>query len=385
MNAALLHDAPGSPTLQDKGGAETSVSVSVIVTTYNQADTIGRTLDSILMQQCHVPVEIVIGEDCSTDGTLAICQTYAARHPDRILLMANKPNKGFVNNYFDCLFAAHGTYIADCAGDDWWTDPLKLEKQVRILEAHPDVSIVHTNWRYAVSEKGEGREGKERKERKERKEGKEGASAAEGGVRFVRAPRPLTEAPFVEGRSLLEHILTPTNRPVIHLCTSLYRASLARQAHDAHRSLFRNSAYDCEDVQLSYFLAKEGRVAYLSDVTLAYSWGGESLSCSTDYVRLFRFYRRAAQLTFDMASQEHMLTPHVVAYLQQKVFELQMDAFRTHRRDLRDEANALPQLWGIAETGKTRLLRCLTSTPPTWTLALAFRGVIIALTRVLPR
>jgi glucosyltransferase len=101
--------------------------ISVIVATYNQEDTIARTLDSVLMQQCHVPIEIILGEDCSTDGTLAVCQRYADEHPDVIRLIANKQNKGLVDNYFDCMLAAQGKYIADCAGDDFWTDPLKLE------------------------------------------------------------------------------------------------------------------------------------------------------------------------------------------------------------------------------------------------------------------
>ena len=58
--------------------------ISVIVCTYNQEDTIGRTLDSILCQECHLPYEIVIGEDCSTDGTLAVCNAYQQAHPDKI-------------------------------------------------------------------------------------------------------------------------------------------------------------------------------------------------------------------------------------------------------------------------------------------------------------
>ena len=106
--------------------------ISVVVCTYNQEDTIARTLDSILMQQCHVPYEIIIGEDCSTDHTRDICKSYAEKHPNVIRLIANKQNKGVLDNYFDCLLAAQGKYIADCAGDDFWTDPLKLEKEVTI-------------------------------------------------------------------------------------------------------------------------------------------------------------------------------------------------------------------------------------------------------------
>ena len=110
--------------------------ISVVVITYNQEATISRTLDSILMQQCHVPYEIVIGEDCSTDNTRAICQSYAEKHPDKIRLICNQQNKGIVDNYFDCLLECRGKYIADCAGDDFWTDPQKLEKEICVMEAH---------------------------------------------------------------------------------------------------------------------------------------------------------------------------------------------------------------------------------------------------------
>ena len=84
------------------------VMISVVVVTYNQAGTIGRTLNSILMQRCHVPFEIVIGEDCSTDNTRDICQIYAKQYPNIIHLICNERNKGIVDNYYDCLLACRG-------------------------------------------------------------------------------------------------------------------------------------------------------------------------------------------------------------------------------------------------------------------------------------
>ena len=65
---------------------EQEIKVSVVVTTYNQQDTIARTLDSILRQECGFDYEIVIGEDCSTDGTLAVCREYARRFNGKIRL-----------------------------------------------------------------------------------------------------------------------------------------------------------------------------------------------------------------------------------------------------------------------------------------------------------
>ena len=78
--------------------------ISVVVVTYNQEKTIARTLDSILCQRCHLPIEIVIGEDASTDNTRAICEDYAKRYP-QIRLFSNPQNKGVADNYIDCLLA----------------------------------------------------------------------------------------------------------------------------------------------------------------------------------------------------------------------------------------------------------------------------------------
>ena len=86
--------------------------VSVIVLAYNQQDSIARTLDSILMQKCRLPIEIVVGDDASTDGTRAVCEDYARRYPDIVRLMPAAPNKGMVDNYFDCMLACRGKYIA---------------------------------------------------------------------------------------------------------------------------------------------------------------------------------------------------------------------------------------------------------------------------------
>ena len=108
--------------------------ISVVVVTYNQEQTIGRALDSILMQKCHLPIEICIGDDCSTDATQIVCERYATRFPDIIHYHRNDRNKGVIDNYYDTLLACNGQFVADCAGDDFWVDPLKLEKEVRLLE-----------------------------------------------------------------------------------------------------------------------------------------------------------------------------------------------------------------------------------------------------------
>ena len=322
--------------------------ITVIVCTYNQEKTIGRTLDSILMQRCHVPVDILIGEDCSQDGTLSVCREYAERYPDRIRVIANAENKGVLDNYFDCIFQATGRYIADCAGDDYWIDPLKLEKELAVMEANDEVGIVHTDWQRYVETTRE----------------------------ILPSPKACNEERLVSGTELLEDILTQTTRPVIHLCTSLYRTDWIRKAHDENVTFFRNREYPCEDVQTAFFLAKMGKVAYLTDVTLNYSQT-ESISQSATSDKLFRFYLRAGQLDYDLASTFNLLTPRVKAFLQYRIYELLMHAFRSESTAMRAESLALLNRWGIEKSTRISALELITANKITWKTLAAVRRIII--------
>ena len=217
--------------------------ISVVVLTYNQEGTISRTLDSILMQQCHVPFEIVVGEDCSTDNTRAICERYAKNYPDIIRLICNPHNKGIVDNYFDCLLACRGKYIADCAGDDFWTDPQKLEKEVSIMEAHDNVTMVITNWQY------------------------------------------YDEA---------SHKTIPSRQDVF------------RKAYEEDTFLFRNKGFCSEDIQIAFSMALHGDIAYIPDITLSYSLGQNTVSNSTDDVKQFAFVQKMTDLIQYLATKHHI-------------------------------------------------------------------------------
>ena len=119
--------------------------VSICVQTYQHVDFIKDCLDGILKQETSFPFEILLGEDASTDGTREICLEYAEKYPDKIRLFLHhrennikingKPTGRFIFLYN--MFSARGKYIALCEGDDYWTDPLKLQKQVGFLEKIP--------------------------------------------------------------------------------------------------------------------------------------------------------------------------------------------------------------------------------------------------------
>lgn len=119
--------------------------ISIIVTTYNQRDYLRQCLDSILAQEVNVPYELIIGEDCSKDGTQDICREYQARYPDKVRLALAEVNQGLIRNYRHELSMCRGKYIAQLAGDDFWCDKNKLQKQYEALEAHPECDLCYTN------------------------------------------------------------------------------------------------------------------------------------------------------------------------------------------------------------------------------------------------
>lgn len=128
--------------------------VSVCVQTYNHAPYIKECLNGILMQQTDFPIEILLGEDSSKDGTREICIDYAEKYPDKIRLflhhrenniqIGGQPTGRF--NFLYNLYNASGQYIALCEGDDYWTDPLKLQKQVDFLETNNRFSLICTDY-----------------------------------------------------------------------------------------------------------------------------------------------------------------------------------------------------------------------------------------------
>lgn len=114
------------------------MKVSACIITYNQEDYIRECLDGALSQVVDFDYEIVIGEDKSTDSTLAICEEYAAKYPKLIRLLKRKDNLGMMGNWIETIKACDGKYIAMCEGDDYWTDPLKLQKQVDFLDENEE-------------------------------------------------------------------------------------------------------------------------------------------------------------------------------------------------------------------------------------------------------
>ncbi len=124
---------------------DASLKVSILMITYNQESFISQAIDSVLMQKVNFDYEIVLGEDCSTDKTRNIVIDFQRRYPDKVRLLLREYNSGMMNNFIHTFQALKGQYIAMLEGDDYWTDPYKLQKQVDLLESHRNCSMTFHN------------------------------------------------------------------------------------------------------------------------------------------------------------------------------------------------------------------------------------------------
>jgi hypothetical protein len=111
--------------------------LSVMLKAFNQEPFIAQAIESALAQRTSFPVEIVIGEDCSTDHTREIVERYASKYPSRIRILARERNLGMARNTLVLYEECRGEYIAWLDGDDYWTSPDKLQRQVDFLDANP--------------------------------------------------------------------------------------------------------------------------------------------------------------------------------------------------------------------------------------------------------
>ena len=127
---------------------ETKPVVAVSVITYNHEKFIGHAIENIIRQKTDYKLKIFITDDKSTDKTATICKEYAKKYPDLIDFESFEKNIGVIpnwmKNYQKCI-ASGARYIANCDGDDYWTDPLKLQKQITFLNENPDYGLTFSD------------------------------------------------------------------------------------------------------------------------------------------------------------------------------------------------------------------------------------------------
>ena len=224
--------------------------VSVCVTTFNHEPYLADALDAILAQRCDFGVEIILGEDCSSDGTLSVCRAYAEKYPEKITLIASTENVGWRANYRRCVEAARGKYIAFCDGDDYWCDDNRLAEQVALMEQQPNVGLCYTL--------------AERRDCKGELVG-----------RF----------PIGEGHTSLDRLLHDW---CVENCTTLARRDLVLAYYTTEKPENRHE-WLTEDLPMWLFVAAHSEVAYIDRATAVHRVFPDSVSHSTSLAKRLAF------------------------------------------------------------------------------------------------
>jgi glycosyltransferase involved in cell wall biosynthesis len=216
--------------------------VSVFIITYNQEKTIAQTIESILMQKGEVGLELIIAEDAGSDGTASICKDYQQRYPEQIKLLLQDTNQGLVKNYIDAIRLCRGNYIAVCAGDDYWIDDRKIEKQLQFLDKHPDYGVVSTSGYRLLVKKN----------------------------KFIKGFAPLH--PVADG-----YVFDKTWRGGVYAMplSLLIRAELLT---DIDFDEFLKREFSVEDVPMQAILAKHTKFGHIADLCCVYRVYNESLT-----------------------------------------------------------------------------------------------------------
>ena len=234
---------------------EPLVSVSCI--TYRHEPFIRQALDGILAQQTTFRVQVIIHDDASTDRTADIVREYASRHPQLITAICQEENQYSQGKRPSRLVRQHvtGKYVASCEGDDYWIDPLKLQKQVDVLEGHPEYGLVHGDCHKYFQDSGTWLHNANDKKRN-------------------------TTEPATPEELFYEIIAF---RYKIRTATVAYRVSLLAQL-DPNRKVFPMG-----DTPMWLELSQRTRFYYIDEPLAVYRVQRNSMSKSTDRKRYFRF------------------------------------------------------------------------------------------------
>lgn len=239
--------------------------VSVCILTYNQQNTIAETIESVLKQVCNFEYEIIIGEDCSTDQTLKICQKFQTLYPNVIKIIASKRNVGLMRNFKQVTELIHGKYFAGCGGDDFWHDPHKLQHQVDFMERNLNYGMVHTGCKYLYENNGTTKE---------------------------------IVPEHKEKDTIFESILTGAYGNII-ASTAFIRTNIFKEKVDLDGYLA--NGYLMEDFPMWLDISFHSAIGYIPKSLITYRVSDESVSQSKNMEKMLIFLKSRWKVQFDYA------------------------------------------------------------------------------------
>jgi glycosyltransferase involved in cell wall biosynthesis len=235
-----MSDSPASDTeISDSACLVKMPSVSILMAAYNHGPFLAEAIEGVLSQRANFPIELLIGEDHSSDDTRAVALGYQKLHPDIIRVIFSDTNIGQHNNNARLVRASRGEFIAYCDGDDYWSDPEKLRRQVDYLRAHADAGAVHTDFDRIISRGGHWCRLPNYQQHRYA-----GSDVPAGGI----------FATLLRGN-------------FIQTCTFCVRANLYREFLGGG---FLKDSYSVSDWPLCLFVAAKHKIAYLAESTAVY-------------------------------------------------------------------------------------------------------------------
>lgn len=242
--------------------------VSAKMMSYNHAPFIVQAIEGVLQQKTNFPFELVIGEDCSTDGTRQIVFEYQKKHPNIIRVITSDENVGMKKNSYRATKACKGKYVAFCEGDDYWHHPNKLQKQVDYMENHPECGLVHSNYDvYHVKSK----------------------TLIKDYVKYRGLEMPI-RPDFYE---IVDRVRVSFR---IQTCTVMVRRNLYDQIVESDPFLHQSDYFLMGDTQLWVELAALSQIAYIPECLATYRLSDDSASRQRDEKKAWQFQKSHCEM-----------------------------------------------------------------------------------------
>lgn len=267
--------------------SKTTIDISVIMPAYKAEAFIAQALDSVIAQQFSGTFDIWVADDISPDNTGQIIDEYQKKYPQLIHAVTRTQNLGCSSNSLDLVLRSSGKYVAYCDNDDYWIDPLKLQKQFDFLESHSEYGMTCCGAQIVDEHDRKGK---------------------------------LSDTPFVE--SFMEMMQLP--RDVFNSSVMLRKDLYFQMVEDSKWFIDSKCFFD---TVWAYWFAFHSKIHYMPEHMLAYRELAESESHSEDMERLYRMDKRywtlkaRFLLTHDMDVEDKMtILSHEYDYLYQMAF-----------------------------------------------------------------
>lgn len=240
---------------------EMSPPVSVCIISYNQVEYISAAIEGCLNQITDFRYEILISDDCSTDGTERIIEDYRKKYPNIIRVLTNTQNVGLLRNFDRAIRACQGEFIGYCEGDDIWIDQHKIQEQYTLLCSNPSISYVSGSWTdFHVT-------------------------------KHLYTQRPYTGLTITNENTdpfSLER-LNPHGSLSLRFSTIFFRKSMVIEILDSEYDLFHNPKFIANDYSLQMELLKRGGDIFIDRPLAIYNQRDESVSISVNPLRHFLY------------------------------------------------------------------------------------------------